>query len=256
MTSTTFHWLAHKSITARQVTQLALWLATLLMLAPGCTSAGFNRVHGSGNVVTQSFDCVDFDALHIGNAFHVRVIQGQEYGVEVQADDNVMEIVEVIQKGTTLQIGLLRKHMVTRATLNATVTMPEVANLVASGASRIEFASPIASNELSVEISGASRLTGNVETGQLRLSLSGASRAELDGTSDSCFVNASGASRVQLDELVSKTMTVDVSGASSAIVYANRTLAASASGASKVGYSGDPTIKKSETSGASSISPL
>ncbi len=81
-------------------------LAFLFSPATGCwlaQVANSVQLTGSGNVITQKYDIVDFDGVHAENAFHVNLVQGDGFAVEVQADDNVMPYVDVSQLGVPIE---------------------------------------------------------------------------------------------------------------------------------------------------------
>jgi hypothetical protein len=87
------------------------------------------------------------------------------------------------------------------------------------------------------------------------LSASGSSGLELSGSSDSVTAEVVGASEMDLGAFAVKDMEIDLSGASSGVVTVTGTLSASASGASDLVFQGDPSIRRSDTSGSSSITP-
>ena len=84
---------------------------------------------------------------------------------------------------------------------------------------------------------------------------SGASKVTLAGRIETLVAKGLGASSLELGDLEIGDLDIGVSGASKAAVNVTGTLSASASGASNIRYSGDPKIKKSDTSGSSSIGP-
>ena len=86
-----------------------------------------------------------------------------------------------------------------------------------------------------------------------QLNLSGASRAEVEGKTDELTANISGASNLKASDLTVQNLHLNVSGASKAEVTVTDSLWAQASGASKIKYHGNPSLRKSISIGASSI---
>jgi len=106
---------------------------------------------GSGNLETEEYAFTNFTKVEVSDAFNFEIKQSSSYSINVTADDNVMEYVQVSQDGQTLKIGLrtgLHIGSVTlrigpgifplpgTVTLNASVTLPQLHGLTASGASR------------------------------------------------------------------------------------------------------------------------
>jgi hypothetical protein len=127
--------------------------------------------------------------------------------------------------------------------------------LTVSGAATVTVADPLASHDLAVTVSGASRLIAPLGIERGGLEVSGASHVELSGSAASLEVTVSGASDLEASGLSVVELTIDLSGASHADVTATTSLSAGASGASSLRYSGSPDVTRSDTSGASSIQP-
>ena len=97
------------------------------------------------------------------------------------------------------------------------------------------------------------REDGQIDAGDLRADVSGASRLELSGQGQDGRINVSGASQANLADFAMQNVDVEASGASRAEVNVSGRLDAQASGASTVGYTGNPTMGRIETSGASNV---
>jgi len=229
-------------------------LLTVAMLL-GCTvpSNSGVTVTGSGNVVTQEEDFSGFENLEVSHAFRVTIRQGDAYRVVIRVDDNLVQYLRVSQVGDTVEIGLTSGVSVLRATMEAEVTMPALGELELSGASSATVTGFDAEEAFRANLSGASKLQGNLQAGDVRLDISGASNVSLTGSASNLTLNASGASKVDLSEFRVNDGTVEASGASTATVYALGKLYLEATGASHIYYLGSPTIERLETSGASTI---
>jgi hypothetical protein len=160
----------------------------------------------------------------------------------------------VTKDGDWLRINLepgfsLRGHN----TLRATITLPELTGLNVSGASHATITGFKSANEIVAEVSGASSLKGDLESGNGRFVVSGASSLDLDGKGRDVKLRVTGASKADLSRFSAADVDVDLSGASHVTVNAEGRLDASASGASKLYYVGSPTMGRINTSGASTI---
>ena len=229
--------------------------ASAFLLA-GCVP--FGKIHtlvGSGNLVTQKGEISGFDRVHASHAFDVEIGQGDTFDVKIRVDDNILEHVRVRRRGSTLEIGLNPNlnYNIRDVTMEAEVTMPELAGVGLSGASSGAITGFESARKLDVDVSGASHLHGDIAAGRVTIDASGASVVRLSGSGTDATVDASGASHVDLEDFVVEDASVEASGASDVTVNAEGTLDADASGASTVYYVGNPTMGRVETSGASSI---
>jgi Putative auto-transporter adhesin, head GIN domain len=228
----------------------------LLLLLAGCGGFGmFSGITGSGNLVTRQFQFTGFSGVDAGSAFQVDLSRGDKFSVSVTADDNLVQDLEVAVSGNRLHLGLKPNVNVRNATMKAVITMPALAALRLSGATRTTVAGFNSGQPLDVDISGASNLRGEIHTGDARFDVSGASGVELEGNAANLRCQASGASHADLERFRCKDATVDSSGASRVTLNASGKLDLEASGASSVRYVGQPADVKARASGASSIRP-
>lgn len=217
---------------------LAIFILTLaigLIFSTSCGSLGITTVSGikgSGTSKTEQRNVTGFNEIEAGGAMNLEVDAGKEFSVTVEADDNLLQYIKTEVSGDTLKIYSEGKISPT-AKLNVKISMPALEGLDVSGASEAKIV--------------------NVKADSLELKASGASEVNIVGTATELKAEASGASEIDAGNLRTESAEVDASGASSAFVFANDRLAAAASGASKISYTGEPKNIKQNASGASSI---
>lgn len=229
-------------------------------------------VTGSGNLKTESFNFSDFTGVEVGSAFEVEVVQSGSYSVSITADDNLFDYIQVSKEGTTLKIRLKMAQYIATTT-RAEITMPQLRSLELSGATRgtvsgfsstenlgmeVSGASSLDLMEMSagdveLEISGASRVNGDIAAGDADFDVSGASNVQLQGSANDIIVDASGASSAELAAFPVHNANVILSGASNGTVNLDGRLDADLSGASRLSYIGQPTMGTINTSGGSTL---
>lgn len=257
----------------------AVALLALALAAAGCdmpSTGGLGQVSGSGTPVTKSYGFTGFNRVTADSGFAVTVTQGAEYAVSVTVDDNLVEEhLKVELDGETLRIGLEPLWAYRDLTLEATVTMPGLTGIEASGASTVSasgFASgdPLAltasgastmtligagAGEVGLELSGASRLEGELEAQELTGEISGAGAVELRGSIQRLQLDASGGSRFELLGLPAVDADLRLSGGSRGAVTVTGTLNADVSGGSRLEYAGSPQLGSVDSSGGSVVEP-
>lgn len=211
-------------------------LAVGLAFSTNCSFSGnignLGGVQGSGTSKTETRKVSGFTKIDASGAVNVEVTVGSSFSVEVTADDNLLANIKTEASGDTLKI-FSEDRISSKTKINIKVSMPEIENFEVSGAS-----------------SGS---VTNVKADDLELKASGASKIKIEGTVNELNADASGASTIDAENLKTEDAEVEASGASNAVVAVNNELKASASGASKISYIGEPKTIKQDSSGASSI---
>ncbi len=197
-----------------------------------------------------------YHGVVVSNAIDLYLSKGDEETVAVSAKDIKWRdriVTEVVN-------GILRIRlegngwMVGNNKLKAYVSFTTLDQIKASGASDVYVDGVIAGDQLSLELSGASDFKGAVKVGSLLLDQSGASDAQITGVvSGKTSIRSSGASDVKGYDLVTDYCDVHASGASDIRITINKELSADLSGASSIYYRGEGVVRKSHSSGASSV---
>ena len=250
-------------------------IALLVVVSLSITAAGcfpFGSIVGRGPVETRSFDFSGFTRVVSASTFEVEIVRDSAFSVIVTTNENLFDYLALERTGDTLQVKL-KPGSYTFASLKARITLPDLFSvdlsaaskgvvsgfdfihelrLKASGASVIELAG-IKCGDVTVEVSGASRVRGQLEAGDGRFVVTGASSVDLSGSGRKFDVAATGASNVALRNFATADTKVNFSGASSGSVNTGGRLDVQLSGASSLRYFGNPTLGDVNTSGGSSI---
>jgi predicted small secreted protein len=208
-------------------------LLLLVAFAAGCNMHGFGKgVRGSGNRQTEKRSVPGFLSVEVSGAFEVEIVAQQERSLEISGDDNILPLVTTEVKGNVLRIGSNKSYSINRP-VTVKIGVPDLEGISTSGASKINI-SGIKNSEFGVDSSGASNLSLTGETKQLR-------------------IDTSGASNIEAKDLHAQKVEVQSSGAGYVSVYATDQLNASASGAARVDYYGNPSNVTPDVSGAGSV---
>lgn len=223
----------------------------LLFLAGSCK---LNTVKGNGRLTEKSFIQKGFKDVEVSSSLQVYLKQGPGYDVRIEAEENIMPLLKVYMEKDKLVIGLKENTSVdiTRD-IKVYVTAPEFRNLGASGASSIHSDGTLNGNVITLDLSGASNSDLDVAVNKLAIESSGASAINLTGKTVYFSVDASGNTSIRAYPLVADNVSIDISGAGDAEVFANSRLKVDISGAGSVRYKGNPARLEKEISGAGSV---
>ena len=230
------------------ITTLGFLLLAALFLA-GCGAS----LTGSGNLKTEEHTFSGFTNVDVSSAFEFSIIKGDSYGVSVTVDDNVLEKLRVTKDGDTLKIDFKAGVFVGRVTLEAVVTMPQLRGLAVSGASHGTVSGFSSTENLSLDLSGASTVTGDITVGDAGFELSGASTVELKGSATNLIATVGGSSRLKLADFVVTNADVTLGGSSNGTVNLSGRLDADLGGSAELSYLGEPTMGNINTGGSSKI---
>ena len=207
-----------------------------------------------GQIKTEEMQYSDFTSVDVGSAFNLEITKSNSYSVIITADEKIFDDIEVTKIGNTLAIGIKPGIIITVSTLKAQITMPNLNELVFSGASNGVIEGFSTSELFVVKLSGASRLEmEDVNVGAVNFHLSGASILIGEGSGNDLTSIVEGASSLDLTDFPVNNCNLTVSGASQATVDLDGKLDAVVTGASTVFYIGDPVMGNIDVSDTSTI---
>lgn len=198
-------------------------------------------VNGSGNLKTENYNFSDFNKVEAESGFQLELIKSSIFNVEITADDNMLEYIEVDKSGETLRIRPQGNRVYRSVTLRAKITMPDLHEIDLSGGSRASITGFSSSHDLLVRLSGGSGVAGDIMTGNVDFDLSGGSQVNLEGTANDLRVKGSGGSHLSLESFPVNNADIHLSGGGSATVNVTGILDVNLSGGSEVIYIGKPT---------------
>jgi len=257
--------------------RLTLIITLITILVSGTLLSGCVRVdmtEKNGPITTQSYDYTDFTGIELGHAFQLDIIPAASYNVTITAVKIVLEHIHVLKSGSTLKIDLdsWRSGWWWSSNPRVTITMPVLTSLKLSGAIEGNALGFKSSQDFYLNLSGASHLDIDMETGYFTseisgassvtgrltatgsdIDLSGASHINLTGSGGDIKLHSSGASTADFTYFTVINAAIEFTGASHGTLDVRGRLDVDLSGASSLEYLGNPTLGKKDISGASDL---
>lgn len=233
---------------------LFLFVIFSVLTTLSCRYAFSKRVSGNGNVITEDRSVGQFRNVDVRGSLDVIVKQDSNTAVKIQADQNLLEYIEVIDDGNVLIVRERRGfNLRPSKDIKVFVTAPMFKEIKVSGAGDIDSDGRINSQEgLVMSVSGAGDITMDVNAPSVRASLSGSGTINLKGQSKDFEADISGAGDANCFDMLAENTNIEISGAGSADVYASVKLDVRVSGAGSVTYKGSPSVNQ-RISGAGSV---
>ena len=206
--------------------------AILLALALGCVFV-FSAcgVRGSGVRKTEKRDLPAFTSIETTGAFEVEVTCQKPASFEIEADDNILPLIETEVKGGVLRITTT-KHYSSRGAIALRIAIPNLERVRSTGAGKFHVL--------------------DLKNDTFRIDSTGAATVVAEGQSKSIEISSTGAGQIDAHNLRVSKADVRVTGAAGVEVNASDELDVTVSGVGRVTYSGSPKVNK-HVSGAGQV---
>ncbi len=231
-----------------------LFLALSIVALSSCRYFGGERISGDGRVVTQQKTAGNFNSVDVSGGIKVHVRQDATSSVKVEADQNLMEYIDVYNDGNTLVIKEKDGFNLNPSKdIVVYVSAPVFKEIEVSGACDIIGENTISGNEdLNMRVSGSGDIIMEVALPKVSAKISGSGSINLKGQATDFTAHVSGSGDVKCFDLVTDNTKLDLSGSSDAEVTANKQLNIEASGSSSISYKGNASVSQS-ISGSGSV---
>lgn len=235
--------------------KISILLLSLCFFTVSCQYVGGKRIRGNGTINTQNRSVGSFHSVSAGGNFNVYLSQGESPTVRVEADENLMQYIDVYTEGDHLYIETERGYNLRSSRgLKVYVSAPEFETVSVSGAGDIIGEHTITNDrDLDLHVSGAGNVRMDVKAPAVEVHVSGSGDIMLKGETKDFKATVSGAGNIKCFNMLAERANVRISGAGDAEVFASVQLDARVSGAGNVKYKGNPGTVNSSTSGAGSI---
>lgn len=210
------------------------------------------------NKLTKEYKFGKITSIEASSVYDIEVTQGNSGTVKVVYDEIFKDrlMVNYINGKLNLEVASTKMRNNNRNIegIKVYLQMPTIEDLDLSGASSLKAMGSFKTDELDVELSGASSISGLVISGNdLSLDCSGASTLNLKGDFKTIEAEISGASEIVLNSN-STVFEGEFSGASTVKVYGDhKNTDVVCSGASNLTLEGKTDYIKSVTTGASNL---
>ena len=193
-----------------------------------------NTIHGDGIAKTISAEPQAFDRINASAMVCVDFIIADTSSIEITADSNLVDFIDLSYFGGTLDIGLNDNTcFTTQIPMKVVITHPHLKAVEVSGAANIEVM--------------------KLKNTDFEAAVSGAGSIEIWGQADNTTLKVSGSGNVDATGLQVKDLRVKVSGMGDVKAYATAAAVINVSGMGNVTIFGNPNDKQTKCSGMGDI---
>lgn len=223
------------------------------VFASGCRKGGL-CVRGAGPVVSETRSLASFDKITLDGSADIYIAQDSVQSVTVQAQDNILDILETEVYNGHLKIGFDRNCVKNHEPVKVYLTVPNIWEVRVEGSGNIIGLGSINMSDLRFEIEGS----GNIQfplisANSLGVHISGSGDVNFAGEGASYLdIDINGSGNVRAYDLPVNNVAIDVDGSGDSRVHAIDNLDVRISGSGNVYYLGYPQIT-SHISGSGDI---
>jgi hypothetical protein len=230
--------------------QLPLPLGVLLFASlSACNVMG---PEGTGSIKTETRQVANFEKLDFSTGGLVEIKQGASYSLTIEAQENMLPLIETEVEGKVLQIKP-SKILSSHEPFKFVLTMPKLEGISIAGSGEVVVNDIFSPEEIEIEIAGSGKVTANLIAKKLSTFIAGSGEVLLEGLADEHKIDIAGSGTLNAKKLNAKSVTIDIAGSGTANVMVLELLEADIAGSGTVNYLGTPGEVKTDISGSGSI---
>lgn len=217
---------------------LALSITTCLLVS--CTS---NVI--TGQMTKESRDLPSFEGVSLAFSGDVYITQGSPQHVEIEADKNILEIIETKMEGNVLVLKYKNGQWRDLGKVTVHITMPGISSLSIAGSGDLICNNPVQVHEIELRVSGSGSLKMNRLTfHEIDATITGSGNISLNGNGNPGELEAriTGSGNLNAGELSVGEAVINITGSGSATVFVVKELETNITGSGSVHYKGNPII--------------
>ncbi|GAA4377945.1 head GIN domain-containing protein [Hymenobacter koreensis] len=226
------------------------WLPSLLfstlLLTASCNHDGDSfgpRVRGTGPTQSETRTLNAFSRVELKVDADVVITQGPQQEVRIEAQRNILDVLETELNGDQLEIEFGRVNVRSHDPIRIYITVPSLSEVEVAGSGSLRSNSAWSANSFRVGVSGSGKADLDLaNVNSLRTTISGSGEVNLRGTAPTHTISISGSGRVNSYDLITQDTNVNISGSGRSYVYTSRNLNAEISGSGTVYYRGTPLV--------------
>ncbi|MBN2480540.1 MAG: DUF2807 domain-containing protein [Bacteroidales bacterium] len=218
----------------------------ICLIAFSCTSP----VSLSGQTARTTRDLPAFASVSLAISADVLISQGDRQQVEIEADENVIDIIETNVNGDDLVIKTEDFFWRNMGQVRIYITMPDIKALQVSGSGDITTQTPVNTDDIRLNISGSGSIViEDLKSGDVNATITGSGDVRITGNASANNLKAviTGSGDFRAEDLAFENAVVNITGSGTARIRVLNELKTNITGSGDVYYRGDPLIDARST---------
>lgn len=199
-------------------------------------------VDGSGTAAADTREVSGFRAVSFAIPGELTIVRGDAEGVRIEADDNLLPLIETRVRDGVLEIRSGAGRLEPRSPLRVWVTARALEAVTAAGSGSVE-AHGLRGGELALTVAGSGSVRAHdLQADLLRSEVAGSGSVEVAGRAPRQVITIAGSGGLDALGLESDVVDARIAGSGSARVHARERISARIAGSGSVLYRGDPEV--------------
>jgi hypothetical protein len=232
-----------------------LILVTTVILSgflSGC-NAFAEQIKGSGKVVSKEIKIDAFTQLKMNGVFNVLISQGDKEALTIEADDNLVDLIEIRNDGNVLTIKQKKESDIKSTKFNIYITVKDLEKIETSSVGNIQTSTPLNLKNLDLSSSCVGDIQLEINCEKFTANISSVGDLNLKGKSGETIIKNSSVGNINAVDFISDILKVDNSGVGDVEVYAEKEISLISSGVGNVAYKGNAVVKNIENKGVGKV---
>lgn len=216
------------------------------------------KVIGTGPTVSETRNPGTFTAVEFELPAELTYVESNRPEVIIEAQQNIIDIVETNVTGSTLRIKLKNNRVISLfEKIKVMVNGQHANSFKVSGSGNLSIPAKITGDQLKLKVSGSGKIVATeLQATDLEVNISGSGNIEgHDGEVTNERIIISGSGDVDLSEVSAENADTETSGSGDIKIFVNERLNARIAGSGDVWYKGRPLIH-TKISGSGNVRSL
>lgn len=229
-------------------------LAIFGLILSGCSR---ENLRGSGRVITEERPVDRFEDVIIDGPLEIHLQQGALVPLRIEAEDNVMRVIETSVRGTELRVKIRNGvNLKSFRAIHVYIQSEKYRRINFSGSGSLMSVDTIRTPQFSYEVNGSNDARLKVDANEVRLVVNGSGSIDLEGLARDYYSEINGSGDVNGEKLMAINANVETNGSGNQRIWAIDRLWGHISGSGNVRYKGTPANLNVTVSGSGKVSKL
>lgn len=238
--------MAHTTSTSTRL--LAALLLILTLQACGLADC----VRGSGSSVRRTVDLPEFTSIMAQGSIDVQVTRADVQQVEVEAQENLFELITTEVKDGALYVGT-KGCIANSKPITIHISLPTLTAVTVQGSGDLTSSDRFTTDAFVASVQGSGSIRVGVEARTVQAAAQGSGDIDLNGRCDDLETDVQGSGTIEAKELHATNVKAAVQGSGDIHVHVTGRLKVSIGGSGDITYKGNPTEVKKDVMGSGEL---
>jgi hypothetical protein len=199
-------------------------------------------IEGEGPIVSEKRAIDGFDKIELEASANVLIHQSDEFKIEIEGQQNILDILRTRLRGNTLVIEYDKACVMNTRSLEIYISMPVIKEIQIDGSGDVESDDKFTADEFYAGISGSGSIDLEVSAKVIEADINGSGSIYLSGETEEFYSVIRGSGDIKASRLRANMAKAKISGSGNTYIHVIDELRAHINGSGNLNYSGNPTI--------------